>query len=145
MVPGKSLVLFQLSFFLMPVKVVRSHLKNVFNLIHHKNSSIRTYKSQINCKSLVETSASSLRLLITEEYQGRGCGVVGRAVAFETRDSQFESQLLSPNLPSTIQCIEKTKIERNDGLGWDSKRAIQKHFLNFCLIFLTMASSLGIA
>ena len=42
---------------------------------------------------------------------GKGCGSVGRAVAFDTRGPRFESSHFIEHL-FTVNCIEKTKIKK---------------------------------
>ena len=48
--------------------------------------------------------------------KGSGCGSVGRAVAFDTRDLRFESshqQIFIKHL-FTVNCVEKTKIKKKE-------------------------------
>ena len=48
-----------------------------------------------------------------------GCGAVGKAIASNTRDSQFESSQRQYYLLSTIKnCFEKTKIKKKEAGKW---------------------------
>ena len=45
-----------------------------------------------------------------EIFLGRGCGLVGRVVASNTRDLRFEFS--DRQIVSNINCIEKTKMRK---------------------------------
>ena len=78
------------------------------------------------------------------ETMGSGCGSVGRAVVSDARGPQFKSSH-QPNLYwtfiylFTINCIEKTKINKEAGNGplffkkkWETKMAISPRDFSFC-------------
>ena len=59
---------------------------------------------------------SSKNSFITLTTAGSGCGSVGRAVASDTRDTQFESshwQTFIEHLLA-VDCVEKTKIKKKE-------------------------------
>ena len=45
---------------------------------------------------------------------GCGCGSIGRAVAYDTRGPQFESNHRQILCVHSVNCIEKTKINRKE-------------------------------
>ena len=63
---------------------------------------------------------------------GSGCGSVGGAVAYDTRDPRFESShRLNFFHAFTINCIEKTKIKKRPGMAhFVFKKSIK------CLLFV---------
>ena len=69
--------------------------------------------------------------------QGSGCGAVGRLVASNTKDPQFESGHRQYNLLSTVimNCITKTKIKKKrlgSGNGSFFKKLIAQ-WIRLCL------------
>ena len=58
--------------------------------------------------------ALSILIWQTDIFMGSGCGSVGRAVASDTRDPQFESSHRKAFIKHlfTVNCVVKTKIKK---------------------------------